>query len=280
MRVQYNFSSRRTGHIENIAKQREKFPNVVRNMLRICDVILEVLDARFIDDTRNEAVEKLVIAKGKTLIFVINKVDLVNENKLRAELKEKGLMPFVLVSCKNRRGSRELRARIKMEVHKADIPHIRANVGIVGYPNTGKSSLINFLTGRGAAKTASEAGFTRGMQRIRLSSDIHLLDTPGVIPDKDYSHSKQETVAKHAKIGARTYDSVKDPDYAVSELLLKYAKPIADYYGIEASENSEIFLDALAKKKGLLVKGGLPDIDRASRFILKDWQQGKIRIRN
>jgi ribosome biogenesis GTPase A len=278
MRVKYSFSSRRTGNIENIAKQRTPFPKVVRDMIRICDIILEVLDARFIDDTRNLAMEELVKLNNKKLIYVFNKADLVKIPEIKEQAMAKGIHPFVFVSSKARIGSKELRTRIKIEVKKMNIPHSQAHVGIIGYPNTGKSSLINFLTGRSSAKTASEAGFTHGLQKIRLTSGILLLDTPGVIPDQDYSTTKGQTIAKHAKIGVRTHDKVKDPDFIVSSLMENYSKQIETFYNIRAEGNAEKLIEEIGKRKKLLKKGGIVDMDRAARVILKDWQEGIIRV--
>lgn len=278
MRVRYSFSARKTGKITNINKRREPFPKVVRDMIFICDIIIEVLDARFIEETRNIELEEMIKMNGRRLIYVLNKSDLVSIKEKKQEVEEKNLTPFVFVSCKERRGSRELRERIKIEVKKMEINHARAHVGVIGYPNTGKSSLINFLAGRSSAKTASEAGFTRGVQKIRLSSNIQILDTPGVIPNSDYSTSKSETIAKHAKVGARTYDKVKDPSFVVHTLMQKYSKQLETFYNIQSNGDSEILIEELGKKKGLLLKGGKTDSDRAARVILKDWQSGKIRI--
>lgn len=275
MRVKYSFSSRRTGKIENIAKQKVKFPVMVRNMIKICDVILEVLDARYINETRNVPAEESIKSQGKKIIYVINKMDLVDINEKKMETEALGLFPYVFVSCKKRIGSKELRNRIKIEVKRLSSRYGRAQVGVIGYPNTGKSSLINFLTGKSAARTASEAGFTRGVQRIKLSSDILILDTPGIIPGPNYEFNR-ETHSQHAQIGARTYDKVRDPEFIVHEIIEREGEKVMKFYGVEA-KNSEEFFEEFGKKRGLLLKGGVIDTDRAARIVLKDWQEGKIK---
>jgi ribosome biogenesis GTPase A len=276
MRVKYSFSSRRTGNIENIRKQKVKFPKLVGDMIRTCDIILEVLDARFINDTRNPLLEEAVKRNGKKLIYVLNKSDLVEINEKKKEVKELGIFPYVFVSCKKRAGTRDLRERIKIEVSRLETNYLRAQVGVIGYPNAGKSSLINVLTGKAAARTAAEAGFTRGIQKIRLSKGILILDTPGVIPDSEDKFGR-EPHAEHAEVGARSYDKVKDPEFIIHNLFMKNPGLMKKYYNIEA-ENSGEFLERFGKKKGLLLRGGEIDLDRASRLILKDWQKGNIKI--
>jgi ribosome biogenesis GTPase A len=274
MRVKYSFSSRRTGNIENIAKQKEKFPVLVKDMVRVCDILLEVLDARFINETRNIELEESIKNNGKKLIYVLNKSDLADKEEIKKEAEKLKLFPYVLVSCKKRFGSKELRNRIKIEVKKLETNYDRAQVGVIGYPNSGKSSLINFLTGKAAARTASEAGFTKGIQRIRLSSNILVLDTPGIIPDPKYGFQRED-FSKHAEVGARTYDKVKNPEFVVHELFEANKMAFKHFYKIDA-ENSNDFLEIFASSKNLLLKGGVLDLDRGARMILKDWQSGKI----
>ena len=155
----------------------------------------------------------------------------------------------------------------------------RIHVGVIGYPNTGKSSVINFITRRGVAKTAAKAGYTRGMQKIRMSEGILILDTPGVIPELEYSTLKS-SFAKDAKLGARTYSDVKNPEDVVFYLMKEYSDEIEKFYKIKAKGDVEILIDELGKQRGFLGKGGDIDIDRTARIILRDWQEGKIRIKD
>jgi len=278
MRVRYLFSSRRTGHIENIRRQRQKYPKIVLDLIKISDLVLEVLDARFPEETRNLELEELIKQNGKKVIYVLNKIDLVDVEKKKEEMRKLKLYPYVLVSCRKRIGSTELRNRIKMEAKNVvlDGNMKRVQVGVIGYPNTGKSSLINFLTGKNSAKTGAAPGFTKGMQKIRLTSEILILDTPGVIPDKDYSNTDSKAISGHTKVGARSFDKVKDPDVAVAYLMKDYSKEIESFYGVDANGDSELLLEEVGKKNNLLKKGGVVDDDRAARLVLRDWQIGKI----
>ena len=117
MRVRYSFSSRHTRRLENIRKQREKFPILLKKVIESSDIILEILDARFIDETRNLEIEELIKKQNKRIISVLNKTDLITKNKISKE-KLQDLLPYVLVSCQGHRGSKHLRNKIKAEAKK------------------------------------------------------------------------------------------------------------------------------------------------------------------
>ncbi len=282
MRPKYIFSSRKTGRAregKNLKKQRAKFPALLQKVIDISDIILEVIDARFIEETRNKSVEEYILRKGKRIIFVANKVDLA-ENLNKNALKE--IKPYVLVSCKTRQGTKELRDKIKTEsknVRKVSEKFNRIQVGVIGYPNSGKSSLINMLVGKSSAKTGAQAGFTKGLQKIKLTSDILVIDSPGVIPTEKYSTEDKVAIAQDAKVGARTTNKLKDPEIAVLAIFDEYPRVLKKFYEIENKiSDSDELLEELGKKLGMLKKGGEIDTDRVARKIIKDWQEGKIRV--
>ena len=275
MKFPHKFSANRTKNLEKINKQRGKYPDIVKKMIKICDVILEVLDARFIEETRNEKVEKQIKKQGKKLVYVLNKADLVDKRKIKLN---KEITPAVFVSCKFRKGSGLLRDAIRDAVESRNTNYARAHVGIIGYPNTGKSSLINFLTGKKSARTAHEAGFTKGVQKIRLSKNILLLDTPGVISEEHYSMSDSEKIIKQVKIGARNSEDVKEPEMILDKLMKEYSKQMEKFYGICADGDTEVLIEKLGRQKKFLAKGGIVDVDKTARLVLRDWQRGRIRV--
>jgi len=250
---------------------KKEFPEIVKEVISSSDIILEILDARFIKETRNIELENLIKQKGKKLIYVLNKADLILEEQIKKQIEEQKLFPYVIVSCRKRRGSQILRNRIKIEASRSNFPEAR--VGIIGYPNVGKSSVINLLTGRPAAKTAFEAGFTRGMQRIKLAEKIFVIDTPGVFPGKEI---RDETFAKHVKIGSRNYDKIHDPEFVVASIMSEYPGIFEKFYKIKSKNDADLLIEKLGRKKAFLIKGNEVDIDRTARLILKDWQEGKM----
>lgn len=254
--------------IKNTSRQEEKFPEIIMRVIDESDILLELVDARFVSEMRNSDVEEIIKKKGKKIIYVLNKSDL-------AERKEPDFFPYVFVSCKLRKGISKLRKLIKIEASK--INKDRVYVGVLGYPNTGKSSLINLLTRRGSAKTSPQPGFTKGMQKIRLVHGILLLDSPGVIPEKEYSTAEQKSMNKHTKLGARSYNKVKNPEFVINSLVKEYPKSFENFYKIDI-QDPEILIEEIGRKKRFLLKGNQVDTEKTARQILREWQEGKIRI--
>ncbi len=278
MRLRHSFSSRKTGQIALTNLHISSIPLMVKEIIRTSDIILEVFDIRFIDETRNKELEKMVLGLGKKLVFVLNKADLVDIAELKRTVDLEELKPYILVSCRTKNGIRDLRTRLKIEAKriKQERP---THIGIIGYPNTGKSSVINALAGGGHAKTASESGFTKGIQKIRLAKGVLLLDTPGVMPEKEAPAHRTEHARKLSVIGVKTFDRAKNPDFIVFGLMKEFPGVFEKFYGIEAAGDAEKLIEELGRRNKFLKKGGQIDVDRAARTILRDWQFGKIKVK-
>ena len=234
----------------------------VNQVLKEASIIIEVLDARMINETRNREVEDKIRLFNKKILYVITKCDLVDIKKL--ELVKKKLRPSVFISSKDHYGTTILKKKI-LELSKGE----NVTVGVVGYPNVGKSSLINALAGKGAAKTSSESGYTKGIQKIRVDNKILILDSPGVFPNKEKND------AKHGKIGAIDYSKIKDPEIAALKLINEEKGMIEKHYKIIGKDAEEL-LEKIALKFKKLEKGGIANLEVAARFLLKEWQTGKI----
>jgi ribosome biogenesis GTPase A len=270
MRVRYSFSSRRTRNIKKISKQKKTYPELLKNIIETSDIILEVLDARFPQETRNKDIEYILKKQKKKIIYVLNKSDLVKNPQTT-------LRPSVFVSCKSRKGIKDLRNKIKLEAKKIKKDSGKIQVGVIGYPNTGKSSVINILIGKSSAGTGAEAGFTKGIQKISLTSEIVLLDSPGVIPKREYSATDQKSISDQTKIGGRSYQQVKNPELVVNDLVKDYKKQLEKFYKMKI-QNEEDLIEKLGNKKNIFKKKGEVNEDKVARMILKDWQEGKIKI--
>jgi hypothetical protein len=275
MRVRYSFSSRKTGLIEGRNDHKQAFPKIVNDVIRLSDIVLEVVDIRYIDQTRNLELEKMVKDEKKLLIYVLNKADLINITDF-IKNNENVLEPHVIFSCKEKTGKGKIIQALKIAAKRLKLKR-NIYVGIIGYPNTGKSSVINLLTGKSSAKTSSEAGFTKGIQKIRLNRDIYILDTPGIIPNREKSIFNPALLKKNTEIGAVQYSQVKDPDFVIFKLMQDHLDLFEKYYKIDAKGDSELLIEEYGRRNNLLRKGNKVDIDRSSRFILKDWQEGKIK---
>ncbi len=243
------------------------FWNVVNRVIRQADILLEVLDARMVEQTRNVEIEDKVRGFGKPLIFVINKCDLADKKEMEKLKRE--LIPSVFVSATKRLGStlllHEIIKQTKFLPQKGKIL-----VGVLGYPNTGKSSVINVLAGRSRAKTSPISGFTKGKQLIKLTHGIYLIDTPGVMP------YKEDDERKKAVIASKDQTKLKEPDLAVIAIIEEFPGMIEEHYGVLRNKNKQKVLESIAIKFNRLKKGGEPDIDVMARKILQDWQSGRI----
>jgi len=257
-------------------KHKGYVPSIIEKIIEQADIILEVLDARFIEKTRNLEMEKKVKKLGKKIIYVFNKLDLVNVDKIKQNIELQELKPGIFFSARERKGSAGLRKLIKIEAKKLNEESV--NIGVIGYPNTGKSSIINILSGKSAARTSSEAGYTKGIQKIKLSKGLYLIDTPGIIPSKEKIGDPEKHNVKHAQIGAITWDKTRNPDLVVLRLTEEYPGVLEKHYKIDAKGDSELLIEELGRKLNYLKKGNLIDENRVAKKILKDWQEGKIRI--
>ncbi len=271
--------SRRARQLENIKKQRGKYPILAADIVKMSDIILEVLDARFITETRNYEIEEMIKNEKKEIIYVVNKTDLIDKKKIK-DIDVSDLSPRTFVSCSEKKGIKQLRDKIKFIATKIKTPVSilgKITVGVVGYPNTGKSSIINSLIGKKTAGTGADAGFTKGIQKVRLTADIMLLDSPGIIPNREYSGENSRLLSRHAKLGARSSTQVKNPENVVVDLMKEFPLVFDKYYEIDSENNPEILIEKLGRKKHLLKRGGLVDEDRTARLIIRDWQMGRIR---
>lgn len=274
----------------------EPYWDLIKRIIIESDLVLEILDARLIEISRNEEIERLVKEIGRPLLFVINKSDLVNLEKLKENvksLKEDGEVVFVsakkpkdvkviLYAVKKifkRYGKREKTIRlfgsekIKTREAKADIV-----IGILGYPNVGKSSIINALAHKKKVKVTKKAGTTHGIHWIKVSNEIKIIDSPGVIPLKE---NKLEDEIKYGLIGART-DKLRNPE-EVAHLIIKMffkdnPKNFEEFYGVQISEDVENVIEKVGKKKNYLVKGGMIDEYRTCLDIVRDWQNGRLKL--
>ncbi|MDP3734459.1 MAG: GTPase, partial [Nanoarchaeota archaeon] len=229
----------------------------VNQVLKESEIIIEVLDARMVDETRHRELERKIEASGKKILYVINKCDLV-PNEALEEIKKK-VTPSVFISSKERLGTTILKKKILQIAHGEHV-----TVGVVGYPNVGKSSLINALAGRHKARTSAESGFTKGMQKIRVDSRITILDTPGVFP------SKENDTIKYGFTSAIDYGKIKDPEIVALKLIEAEKELIKNYFNL-SQDDAEEMLEEIAFKFKKLQKGGKADLETAARFLLKEW---------
>ncbi len=256
-------------------RHKVSFSDQVKNIIRISDIVLEIVDARYITQSRIIELEDLIKENKKMLVHVVTKIDLVDVKKLKESEEAKSLSHPIYISCKTKEGIKNLREKLHIFA-KNFKDHERVHIGVVGYPNTGKSSVISILARRAAAPVSSQSGFTKSMSKIRFAKGIHLLDGPGVIPTKENLFGDQD-LKKHAMLGVHVPESVRNPDLIVFELMKLNPGKFEKYYQLESEGDVEKLLQILGERWIMLKKKGEVDSDKVARRVLKDWHNGKIK---
>ncbi|NPE30697.1 GTPase RsgA [Methanococcoides sp. SA1] len=248
---------------------------MVKDVIKQADILLEVVDARFPDETRNLEVERDVKRSGKPLIIVLSKCDLVSKETLqKAKSRLSKIAPTVFVSSKERYGTTMLRHKI-LEI--ADIQGRNILIGSLGYPNTGKSSVINGVAGKNKAGTSSISGHTKGVQIVKAGSRIVFIDTPGVIPFGDNDEYRQGLLG--VKDSSHLSDPVGVAMKIVAHICDNNKSVLEEFYNIEIKENDpEKVLELIGLKGNCLKQKGEVDEMRIAIKIINDWQRGKMLI--
>lgn len=270
------------GHIHwypgHIAKAEKK----LKEQINLVDVVVEVLDARIPLSSCYTNIKSLLGEKPR--LILLNKSDLVAEYELKNWVKileEKFDCPVLATDTKN---SKDLNKIVNKAVELSE-PRIQklmekgllrrpARVMVVGMPNVGKSSIINKLTKTSKTKVGAKAGVTRQQQWVRINPKLDLLDTPGIIPMKQEDQLKARKLAFVNSVSENTYDNEAVAKELLNILRGKYKRDVKAYYNL--SEEDDLTIENIAKSRNWIVKGALPDIERASVFILNDFRNGKM----
>ncbi|KAI1174904.1 P-loop containing nucleoside triphosphate hydrolase protein [Nemania sp. FL0916] len=295
---------------------RKAHDKVFKQVVDQADVVLYVLDARDPEGTRSKEVERMVMAAasgGKRLILVLNKIDLIPPYVLKdwlAHLRRyfptlplRASKPAPNSQTFNHRDltvqttSATLFKSLKSFAASKQLKRA-VSVGVIGYPNVGKSSVINALLaglggrGKAACPAGAEAGVTTSIRAVKIDSKLTLLDSPGIVfpSAADGDNKKRSAVEEHAHLillNAIPPKQIEDPIPAVSLLLKKLSsssellQKLMDVYDLPPlmatdGDSTTDFLVQVARKRGRLGRGGVPNLSAAAMTVIMDWRDGRI----
>ena len=256
---------------------------MMQENMKLIDIVIELLDARVPGASKNPDIDKL--AKGKFRLLIMNKADLADP-ALTARWKdfyEKKGFAVLLMDSRNRKDTQQAskavqdicRERIERD-RKRGIAGRTIKAMVVGIPNVGKSTFINSFAGRASAKTGNKPGVTRGKQWIRISKDMDLLDTPGILWPKFEDPAVGERLAWINAIN----EDILVPEVLAEGLLTFLQKTccihLTDRYKITEGMSVSEAMTQIADIRKCLKKGNEPDYEKAAKCLLEDLRSGRL----
>ena len=272
-----------------------KSMRMMQENIKLIDLIIELSDARIPRSSRNPELKNL--ANGKAHALILNKADLADEAASRewAAFYESIGLPAVFVDARENKAIKALRPRL-MEACREKIERNRRRginrpirAMVVGVPNVGKSTFINSFVGRATARTGNKPGVTKGKQWIRLSKDLELLDTPGVL----WPRIEDDEIGENLAVTGSIRDEIMDPAelsfILIRKLIQRYPGILCDKYSRELTEAAGTFdgridetlrdheiLEHIALSRGCLKSGGEADLDKAAKLLIHDFRSGAL----
>ena len=258
------------GHMHKASKE-------FRKILPHVDLVIEVLDARLPGSSTNPMLERL--RRDKPCIKLLNKSDLADPSRLAdwVDNLEQPNRVRTLVCSSQDNAIAALPDLCRSLVPRRDNRSNMIYAMIAGIPNVGKSTLINRLAERKIAKTGNEAALTRMQQRIEISKELTLIDTPGMLWPNIENENSGYRLAATGAIRDTALDLQAVASFIAEFLLKAYPERALRRYDIESLPQSDIeLLEAIGRKRGCIVAGGRVDLEKVSRLLINELRNGDL----
>lgn len=251
--------------------------------IKLIDIVIELLDARIPYSSKNPNIDEL--ARNKYRLIVLNKADLADEEmtlKWESFYKEQGFYVTKLDSRNTKAlssitGIVKQACREKLERDKRrGILNRPIRAMIVGIPNVGKSTFINSYAKKACTKVGNKPGVTKGKQWIRISKEIELLDTPGILWPKFEDREVGYRLACIGSINDNILTKTELTSYLIEYFQNNYCNILADRYTINNDLTGFETLKAIADIRQCRLKGNEPDIEKAATILLEDFRSGRL----
>ena len=258
------------GHMHRAKKEFQK-------ILPQIDLVIEVLDARIPFSSQNPLLERL--RKDKPCIKLLNKSDLADQSivSLWKDYIERDSSVSAVICNQT-----DILLHNLPQLCRSLIPARKNRSStiyalIAGIPNVGKSTLINKLAGRSIAKTGNEAALTRMQQRIEITADLMLIDTPGMLWPKIENENSGYRLAATGAIRDTAIELQEVASFIADFLLAHYPTIAQHRYQLPTLPQNDIeFLEQVARKRGCIVSGGRIDYEKVSRLLVSELRSGEF----
>ncbi len=251
--------------------------------IKLIDIVIELIDARVPFSSKNPDIDEL--AKNKYRLIVFNKIDLADDAvtaRWEEYYKEKGFFT-AKINARSGQGIKNINNVVK-EACKEKIERDRKRgimnrplrAMIVGIPNVGKSTFINSYTKKAVTKVGNKPGVTKGKQWIRLSKEIELLDTPGILWPKFEDKQIGLNLACIGSINDNIL-SITDVAYEFIKFLnSNYCNSLGERYNVNDCADPAVALMQIAENRACIKKGGEVDVDKAAAILMDEFRSGKL----
>ncbi|MFG6488568.1 ribosome biogenesis GTPase YlqF [Roseateles sp. BYS78W] len=241
------------------------------------DVVIELLDARLPGSSSNPLLAALTT--GRPSLKVLNKQDLADPAQTEAWLAHYNAQPHTRAIPLDAGDKAPARALIKACRELAPLRgdmHKPLRVLICGIPNVGKSTLINTLVGKKAAKTGDEPGITKLEQKFVLENGFYLFDTPGMLWPRIAIEQSGYHLAASGAIGRNAFDEAEVALELIATLKRRYPERLQERYGLTELGEDDAVLEAIGVKRGAKIRGGAVQMHKAAEAVLMDFRGGLL----